>query len=215
MIKAILFDQDGVVIDSEPLNRKSVHAIFNKYGIDMPSDDRRFKGLSLRKIFEEMFTAPQFKDKIDDLLQERREIYKELAEKEIKVFDGFFDLIDLLKGKYKTALVTSASKKMSDFNRRLFLKKDNLFDIEVTAEDTKNTKPHPEPYLVAAKKLDVKPEECLVIEDSINGIISAKSAGMKVIAITNSFKKEELEKENPNLIINSLKEINLGLIQSL
>lgn len=214
-IKAVIFDQDGVILDSEPLNKKSVFAILRKYGVKTTKGDREYKGISIRKIFENEFKDSELIDKIEGLLEERRNIYKELAEKEIRVFEGFFELIDLLKGKYKLAVVTSASRMMLDFNKRVILKRDNLFDVEITDKDAKNIKPHPDPYLVAAEKLKLKPEECVVIEDSINGIISAKKAGMKVIAITNSFKKEQLEEEHPDIIIESLKEINLEMIKNL
>ncbi len=213
-IKAVLFDQDGVILDSESTNKKSVNAIFKKYNITREGGDRRFKGMSIRKIFEETF-SPELKIRIDEILKERREIFKKLAKKEIRVFDGFFELINILKNKYKLALVTSASKETLDFNKKNLLNKEDIFDLEITSDDFKKSKPNPEPYIVAAKKLNLKPEECLVIEDSINGLISAKSAGMKVIAITNSFKKEELEKVNPDKVIFSLRDITLDLIDKI
>ncbi|MCX6741859.1 MAG: HAD family phosphatase [Candidatus Pacearchaeota archaeon] len=215
-IKAVLFDQDGVILDSEDTHYKAERIIFDRNGIFFPEEEhKKFQGRNIRDIVEMAIKGQNVKKTAQELVDEKRALWKEIAKKELKIFPGFYELIASLNKKYKIALTTSAGRITRDFVESLFPEQKGIFDVEVTGDEVKNTKPHPEPYLLTASRLKLRPEECVVIEDSINGIISAKSAGMKVIAITNSLEKEELEKENPDKIVSSLKEINLDLIQSL
>jgi HAD superfamily hydrolase (TIGR01509 family) len=215
-IKAVLFDQDGVILDSQDTHYRAERMIFDRNEIFFPEEEhKRLQGRNIRDIIDVAIKSQNVKKTSQELVEEKRALWREMAKKELKVFPGFYELIELLKKKYKIALTTSAGRITRDFIESLFPEQKGIFDVEVTGDEVKNTKPDPEPYLLTASRLKLGPEECLVIEDALNGIISAKRAGMKVIAITTSLEKEELEKENPDLIINSLKEITLDLIESL
>ncbi len=216
MIKAIIFDQDGVIIDSEPLHYESVRILLKKHNIPFSKEEhKKFQGRNLRDLLEEVLKDRKINQTIEELINENRKIWEELAKQDLKIFPGFYRLIKLIKKKYKIALTTSVRRKTREIVEEIFPEQKGIFEVEVTGEEVKNTKPHPEPYLSTATRLKLKPEECIVIEDTINGIKSAKAAGMKVIAITNTFGKKVLEKENPDIIINSLKEINLKFIKNL
>lgn len=215
-IKAVVFDQDGVILDSESIHYESARILLERNNIFFSKEEhKKFQGGSLRDLLEAVLKNKKINKSIEELISENRSIWKELAKENLKVFPGFYKLIKMLKKKYKIALTTSAIRKTREIVEDIFPEQKGIFDVEITGEEVKNAKPHPEPYSLTAFRLKLKPEECVVLEDSINGIKSAKAAGMKVIAITNTFKKETLEKENPDIIIDSLKEINIKLIKSL
>jgi HAD superfamily hydrolase (TIGR01509 family) len=215
-IKAIIFDHDGVIADSENIHIQAERAIFDKYGFKVSEKEhKKVKGLTIKDIFLPILKKYKQENKLQELIKEKRIIWFNIARKELKIFEGFYELIDRLKTKYRLAMTTSGSLETINFVKTLFPKLKGIFELEVTADDVKKGKPDPEPYILTAKKLNLSPSECIVIEDSLNGIKSAKSAGMKVIAITNTYPKKEIEKEKPDLIVNSLNEITLETIESL
>jgi HAD superfamily hydrolase (TIGR01509 family) len=214
-IKAIMFDQDGTILDSEAWHIECEQTLFKKYGINISNEEHRsYQGLPLYDILTQVTKGKNIKKNIDELVEEKRVMWKEQAKEKIKIFDGFYELIDVLEKKYKIALVTSASYSSREFIKRIFPDQSGIFDVEITADDVLCGKPNPEPYLIALERLGLKPEESIAIEDSFNGITSAKKAKVNVIAIANSHSNEELKKYHPNAIVQSLKEINLGLIKA-
>jgi HAD superfamily hydrolase (TIGR01509 family) len=215
-IKAVLFDQDGVILDSEDMHYKAERTVFERNGIIFPEEEhKKFQGRNIRDIINVAIKGQNVKKTPEELVKEKRVLWQEVARQELNVFPGFYELIALLKTRYKVALTTSAGRITRNFVESIIPEQKGIFDVEVTGDEVKNTKPDPEPYLLTASRLKLKPEECLVIEDAPNGIISAKKAGMKVIAITNSLERERLEKEHPDLIIDALKEITLETIEEL
>jgi HAD superfamily hydrolase (TIGR01509 family) len=115
-----------------------------------------------------------------------------------------------VKSKYNVALVSSSPKPIVDIVVQRF-ELGKYFDRIITGDDVEKGKPDPEPYLKAAKELGVHPEECVVVEDSINGVKSAKAAGMKCIGITNSFPREELERAGADYVIDVIVELPVAL----
>jgi len=114
----------------------------------------------------------------------------------------------LKKQNYKIALTTSSDLKTTKMLLKRIKKLNDYIDVIITRENYKKSKPNPEPYLVTAKKLKVKPNECVVVEDSLPGLKSAKSAGMKCIVIPTGLTKKQNFKE-ADLIVKSAKDINL------
>ncbi|MBT7296069.1 HAD-IA family hydrolase, partial [Candidatus Woesearchaeota archaeon] len=145
-----------------------------------------------------------------------REIQRKEFRELFKSASLFKETITLIKKLYELkiplALTTSAGIKSTlEVVENANIK--NMFNFIITSEDYNQRKPHPEPYLITAKKLKLNPKDCIVIEDSYVGVESAKNAGMKCIAISNKLTNQDLSKAD--LIVNSAKEINIDLLNQL
>lgn len=204
-IKAVIFDMDGVVINSEPLHQKSENIVYQRHGINLdPSDWDTFRGRTAKDMFKYIQEKYNVTFSMDVFNKEIIDEYQKLAKENLKVFEGFFELIEFLKPKYRLALATSAREKNQEFAfNECGL--ENIFEVVINSSHITKGKPHPEPYLITIKKLGLKPEECMVIEDAVNGVESAKAAGALTVAITSSFPKEKLTQAD--YIVDSLLEI--------
>lgn len=184
-VKAVIFDMDGVLIDSEPLWREAMILGFNAAGIPFTEEDCRLTtGMRLREVVQFWFDKhtirhlpPQETNSfILDYLVSR-------IEKEGQEIEGVSPLLNHLKKEgYKIGLATSSDVRfMNTVLDKLGLHA--YFDAITSAEHLSYAKPHPEVFLKCAQSLEVKPQHCLVIEDSVNGVIAAKAALMRVVAI--------------------------------
>lgn len=204
-IKAIIFDMDGVLFDTETLYLKSWIKVFEKYGYTMKKDiylDVMGTGReNVKKVFKEKFgeNIP-----IEEMYKEKDiELFKEIDEN-LEIKDGAFELLTHLKdNNYKIALATSGERKRMEkqMKKADFIK---YFDALITKEDINKNKPNPDIFLKAAEKINVKPEECIVIEDSFAGIKGAYLAGMKPIHVIDL---KELDEEGKKLCYKSFKNL--------
>jgi len=179
MYKAALFDLDGVLIDSETLYTKFWQRVGEIHHLPSPTFAYDIKGTTLNDILTTHFPDPQVRADVDRLLHE--------FENEIvyPVFDGALEFVDNLRlAGLKTVIVTSSDNKKMGFLFRQHPEFPSHFDAIVTASDVTHSKPHPEPYLVGARKAGVLPQECLVFEDSYQGLESGRRAGCKVVGIS-------------------------------
>ena len=197
-IKAVIFDMDGVIIDSEPLWRRAMIQSFEEIGIPFSDEHCRITtGLRFKEVAEFWFKKHGIKhisiDEFDELVINR---LCDLIKQEGKTMKGVLEALDFLKSKnLKIGIGTSSNTKLMNtvvdvLNIRPY------FDELCSAENMPYGKPHPMVYLTCAEKLGINPLNCLVIEDSVNGIIAGKAAQMKVIAIP-----EEINKNNPKFSI--------------
>lgn len=184
-VKAIIFDMDGVIIDSEPLWRRAMILSFNEIGIPFTEEECRMTtGLRFIEVAEFWFITHNITHmtvfEFDHLVISR---LCDLIIKEGKLMPGVKDaLIHLKKHGYKIALGTSSNVRLMDtVIDDLGIRE--YFDAVCSAEHLEYGKPHPEVFLNCAKELNIKPTECLVIEDSVNGVIAAKAAQMRVLAV--------------------------------
>ena len=185
MIKAVIYDMDGVIIDSEPLWREAIIYTFNNVGLDFNEDKCRItQGMRLIEVVEYWYSkTPWIGDAVEkveaDLLKKVTEL---IIEKGIQM-EGVTSSLNHFKAKgYKIALASSSAQSLIE----TVLDKLNIaneFEIVNSAEQLEYGKPHPEIFIKTAKHLNVKPIDCLVIEDSFHGVLAAKAAVMKVIAI--------------------------------
>jgi len=191
-LKAVIFDMDGVLINSEPLWRKAMIKGFTSLGLNFTEDDCR---KTMGKRFPEVVSywlnyykltsvnAKDFENRVMNLLYD-------LIETEGKVIEGIPELFDFcLTKKIKTGLATSSSSQLMN----QVLKKISLTDqinVTVSSEFMTYGKPHPEVFLACANQLGVAASKCIVIEDSLNGVIAAKAAEMKVIAVPDEEHKQ-------------------------
>ncbi|MES2681131.1 MAG: hexitol phosphatase HxpB [Bacteroidota bacterium] len=184
-LKAVIFDMDGVLINSEPLWRRAMIKGFTGLGLDFTEDDcRKTMGNRFPEVVAYWLDFYKLSDvKASDVEETvMNELYA-LIEAEGKFIEGIPAILDFCSAKkLKTGLATSSSNQLMN----QVLKKLNLhgsLDAVVSAEHMKYGKPHPEVFLHCAEQLNMHPGQCLVIEDSLNGVISAKAAQMKVIAV--------------------------------
>ena len=188
MIKAVIFDLDGVLVTTDELHFTAWKALADKLGINdfTKADNVRQRGVSrmasLEVVLEKTDRAFSEEEKLA-LAEEKNEIYVRSlsALSETDVLSGANEFIDYLKSKGIKTAVGSASK-----NTPLILEKTKLagkFDAVSCGLDTTKSKPDPEVFLIAAKKLGVAPCDCVVVEDSDAGIEAAKTGGMYAIAV--------------------------------
>lgn len=179
MYKAALFDLDGVLIDSETLYTQFWKRVCERHHLPSPTFAYDIKGTTLNDILTTHFPDPKVRADVDRMLHD--------FENEIvyPVFPGALEFVDALRAAgLKTVIVTSSDSKKMGFLFRQHPDFPTHFDAIVTACDVTHSKPHPEPYLVGASKAGVKPSECLVFEDSYQGLESGRRAGCKVIGIS-------------------------------
>jgi HAD superfamily hydrolase (TIGR01509 family) len=208
-IKAIIFDMDGVLVDSEPIHAKAEMQTCSEFGMNVLADEwENFRGKKLEDIFSH--ASQKYgtgKEPIEEMINRKIRLYLDYALKEIDLILGTREFLTSVKNSdYRYALTTSGRKFQQDQILDKFGLK-NFFEITVTADDVKNGKPDPEPYLKTIEKLGEKAENCLVIEDSDNGVISGKRAGCRVCGITNTFPKEKLEAVGADVIVKNFEEL--------
>ncbi len=208
-MKAILFDMDGVLIDSEELMAKAGILALRDYGLDpKPEDFIPFVGCGEDKYIGGVAQkygltyTPEMK-----ALAYR--YYGEYVEQEAFVPEDVHRVLTAVKEKgLKTAVCTSADYAKVVHNLRAIGVEEGFFDAFVTGDKIKNLKPHPEIYLTGAALVGVAPEDCLVVEDAPSGIKAAHAGGMKAVGIASSFSEDYLVKESaPDYIIHRLEEL--------
>jgi HAD superfamily hydrolase (TIGR01509 family) len=189
MIKAIFWDNDGILVDTEKLYYKASKLTFTKIGIDLT--DQMYVEFFLKQSHGTWHLAKELgysDETISELRRERNQLYGKLLETEIEIIDGAESVLKKLYGKVKMGIVTSSRKDHFEIIHKQtdFLK---YFDFIVTSEDVKNTKPDPEPYIKALQLSGMKKEECIVIEDSERGLRAAIAAGLKCYIIPTELTK--------------------------
>ncbi|HKZ95029.1 MAG TPA: HAD-IA family hydrolase [Candidatus Bathyarchaeia archaeon] len=186
MIKAVIFDMDGVIVDSEPMHIEAEKRILLKHGARVSTDElRTYTGTTAEFEFTDLIQKYRLNTTVDRLFREKEAILFKLLEKKTKPTKGVIRLIKSLKKcGLRLAIASSGHRKLVQYFLRK-LKIARLFDSVVCAEDISRSKPDPEIFLKAARSLGLGPAECIVIEDSKLGVEAAKSAGMKCIAYRN------------------------------
>jgi len=182
-IKAIFFDNDGLLVNTEPVYLQATQEILANIGVEMPKDwyikENLGKGHSSFLLAEEKGIS---EDRILALRRERDERYGELLKDGVQMLDGVPEVLELLQGKFVMGVVTSSRK----HHFEIILEKTGLrkyFSFFITADDVKKHKPDPEPYLTALKLTGQLKENCLALEDSYRGVQAAKAAGLTCFAI--------------------------------
>lgn len=183
MIKAVLFDFDGVVVQSEPLHMRTFLELLAPYGIVVPESRwyREFAGTGSRHIFEVLVKEGGLGLDVDSLVTQRKAAYEaRVRAGELKETTGVRDFISLLLRRGIRTAIVSGSHRTNVQAAIDSLHLEGLFDLIVSGDDLTERKPDPGPFLHAAKALGMSESECLVIEDSYSGCTAAKRAGMKL-----------------------------------
>lgn len=207
--QAVIFDMDGIIIDSEPLWRRAEISVFGKYGFGLTEDMcRSTAGLRLMQVIEHWQRKFGYNDEVKvSLFAEVHAAVIRLVNAEGKGFDGLTELLEHLKSKqYKIALASGSSHEIIHAVVSKLKIKD-FFQVIRSGDDEVYGKPHPQIFINTALSLEVEPQDCWVIEDSVNGVIAGRAARMKVIAMP-----EHAVKDNPvfkiaEKMVQSLKEV--------
>ena len=181
MIKAILWDNDGVLVDTERLYFRATQEILASIGFEL--SQQQFIELFLIESRGPWHLLEGYsKEEKDALRKKRNERYSELLGEEKTLIDGVEEVLAELHGKYKMGIVTSSLKEHFDIIHRTtgVLK---YFDFVVASGDYTKYKPDPEPYLVALQKAGVSADECIAVEDSLRGLLSATAAGLRCYVV--------------------------------
>ncbi|MDQ3393900.1 MAG: HAD family phosphatase [Bacteroidota bacterium] len=207
-IKAMIFDMDGTVVDSNKLDFEAWKHVFEQHEVALEYKDYiKLLGATSEEIILKYLDINE--DEIEEFINKREALFKKYVnEKGLQPMPHIKGLLDQIKNaKIKMALATGAQREKLDF----MLEKINLanyFDEIVTADDVEKGKPNAETFLKAAEKLQVSPDETIIWEDAEKGVEAAKNGNLKCIAITTTNEgKEGLEKAD--LLIDSYKDIDL------
>ena len=212
MIKAIIFDMDGVISDTQHFHSGMDEVVLKRYGIDKTAKEleETYAGVPVKEIYNIEFQKNNLPlNDIPGLFDERWKKIIEQAEGNIKAIQGAIQLISKLKNKgFKLAVASGSIRIFVE----MVLRELNLtdeFDAVVTGDDVEKGKPNPDIFLLAASRLKVNPKECVVIEDGINGMIAAKKAGMKCIGLVENNKKKDYPAD---LVVGELENITMEVI---
>ncbi len=219
MIKAILFDFNGVIINDEPVQMRAYQEVLKDEGVDLSKaeyysclgmDDRRFTAAA----FERAGKKASVED-IDRIVAAKSEKWRSIVSNEIPLFDGISDLIEKLAREFSLGLVSMAGRHEIDF----VLSESGLgrhFDTIVSAEDVKNCKPDPECFRIGFSRLDaartraghlpMTHSECLVIEDSPAGIEGARNADLPALGLANTVSAKDLRSAGAAAVASDLRD---------
>ena len=182
---AVIFDMDGVLINSEPLWRRAMVKGFAEFGMPATEDEcRSTMGMRFREVIQLWLTRFKKEQSLVSAVERRViDLLLHFIETEGEPLEGVSELLDYCdKNSLKCGLATSSSEElMNAVLNKLGIR--NRFRAVVSAEHLQYGKPHPEVFLKCAGELGCSPAECLVIEDSLNGVVAAKAASMRVIAV--------------------------------
>ncbi len=194
---------DGVIADSEPLHFEAEKAILQQRGIEAPWDDwYKFTGLTDEKIFQ--YLVDNFTDgnySAHELIEAKYEIFIDILHEKLQPIPGALEFIYWAREQYSKLALTTSSKVR--IQQTIFEKFELVpyFDVIVTGDCITYSKPHPEPYLNTVQALELPAETCMVIEDSLSGIQSAKAAGCNVTGLTTSFPRQQLLEAGADAVI--------------
>lgn len=192
-IKGFIFDMDGVIVDNYQFHINAWGEFCKRYGITFRSNNftKKYFGKNNADILKALFQKELSEADIQLYGEEKELIYRELYQPYVKPLDGLISFMeDIKKDDKKIAIASSAPKSNIDFIVKNTGISDYV-DVTVNGDMVKFGKPSPDIFLKAAEFLHIQPEKCLVFEDSFSGIQAAINAGMQVVAIATTHKKEE------------------------
>ena len=224
MLKAVIFDFDGVIADSELCHFTAFNEVFASFGLKLTKEQyyADYLGYTDDELLEKIkikFGIDFDGKSIEKIAEEKAVIFERIITQSDRLIDGIPEFIKKLSDS-SIPLAINSGAIAADIKVMLAgtgLEKN--FKTIVSADDVSKGKPDPQGYLLAADRLsnilgqNIKPNQCIAIEDSVWGIISAKNAGMKVVAVTNSYPAEKLQ--DADLIADSVRELTVETLQKL
>ena len=226
MLRAILFDCNGVIADDEPIHYLLIKQILKEQGIDVEQAEynARYLHFDDRHCFEAVLRDRGRKAPpalVADLVERKAAAYRAAVPGRLTIFPGVKELARAAAERYPLAVASGARREEIAYilnEAGLF----SYFRVIVGSEDVLNAKPDPEPFLIALERLNaarrgkddaLAPAQCLVIEDSVGGVAGAKAAGMRCLAVTNTYPAEALAAADR--VVSSLEEVTLPALEAL
>ncbi len=223
MFKAVIFDFDGVITDSEVLHFRAFNAVLKQYAVELTTQEyyKSYLGFSDVDCFKFLIHQGRLKiaeSKIAGLVKQKTVIFEDLAKNEGQLIEGVRDFLAMLSANNipmaicSGALLPEIEMTLDDAGLR------GHFQTIVSAEQVTKGKPHPEGFMLALERLNadrsekIQPSQCVVIEDSNWGLQAAKAAGMHTVGVTNSYGADQLDAEK---IVANLAELSLRDLQNL
>jgi beta-phosphoglucomutase len=224
MLRAVIFDFDGVITDSEVLHLRSFNQVLAQYGVEISTRDyyKKYLGLSDLDCFKALVDKKVLQKPakgIESLAKEKTEVFEKLAKTEGRIIEGVRDFLQMLSQNNipmaicSGALLTEIELVLEQARLRSF------FEVIVSAEFVKKGKPSPEGFLLTLLKLNrnrqnpILPNQCIVIEDSHWGLEAAGAAGMHSVAVTNSYDADQLTLAEK--IVTRLGDLSIDALQEL
>jgi len=212
MIKAVIFDMDGVIADSQKIHSSVEHQILSREGVDLSPEEitRRFAGRKTAEFFVELLGDKRMD--VGTLINEKNNRVLKEIKTHVDPIEGAVDLIKTLHDNGIPLAVASSSIKEVVYATLGALNLVDFFERIVCGDEVDKCKPDPEIYLKTAEQLDINPSEAVVIEDAIAGMLAAKNAGMKCIGLVVDPKSE---KYPANLLVSSLSDLTIEQIKNI
>ena len=202
----LIFDMDGVLVDSEPLHKRAKELAFAEIGIFLAEDVYdSYKGRPDRTMMPEVLNAHGRASEAQRVLDRKKEFYEQI-EHDLHPIPGAADFVGWAAARFRMALATSATPR----NRAKVLRMlgiEDCFQSIVDTERFQRPKPDPEIFQVAMRDLALLPQQCWVLEDSIAGIGAGRAAGTFTVGITTTFDRETLLSAGADLVVNSFPEL--------
>ena len=217
IIETVIFDMDGVIIDSEPIHRELQGQLFQKHNISLgPEEYQTYIGRSSKNMWQELIEKFSLLVTVEEILEQDRDLYhKRLrCEPDLGPIPGVSELIQALHGEQVNLILASSSTLESIHLVLELFKLAHFFDHKVSGADLKFSKPHPEIFKVAAGLANSDSNRCLVIEDSSHGVTAAKRADMKCIGFQNPNSGNQ-DLTSADLIIHNFNELTVERIMEL
>ena len=224
MLKAVIFDFDGVICDSEPLHFQAFNDALAKDGVEIPiskyyRDYLGYTDYECIKIINKNYSIGLDEKGMEDLAKRKCEAFEELVRRNKNIIEGVAELLELLKAESVRMAICSGA---IAYDVKIMLEGSDLadyFEFVVSADDVKKGKPDAEGYLLSLEKLNdacdekIEASECVVIEDSHWGIEAAQKAGMPTVAVTNTYAADEFE--TADLVVKRLDELTIEQLRGL
>lgn len=199
MLKGAIFDMDGTITLTEPLHNKAFSTVFKKFGINFTLEEEimKYAGSGSRNVFTKVFEDRGMQlspEKLEECIAEKKSLYTKIVqEEEIPVVEGIYEFLQKLSANGVKMIIATGNSDLDAV--RFVLKKVGLleyFPNIISVTEVPRAKPFPDVFLEAAKRLGVNKDECVVFEDAMNGVVAAKAAGIRCIALATTLKSEVL-----------------------
>ncbi len=204
---ALIFDMDGVLINSEPLHERSKREALSQAGIEVPEERfASYTGRSDTVMINDLATENGLDDERSaEILQSKHVIYESL-EHTLEPIEGAIEFLQWANPRYRLALATSATARNRQKTSEM-LGIAELFETAVDASLFEHPKPSPEVFQIAMQKLGLPAVNCWVVEDAVNGVLAAKAAGCFAVGLTTSFSREALREAGADMVIDNFGEL--------